>query len=500
MAATSQLDRWTPGAEPAYDAPLAGPPPNPSRREEVMAALRSIPLLDGLSETEFLWLIEHGNERMGVDGVLIFREGEPACNMNIILHGEVHVRRRHSGPMALFIGRAGQVTGKLPFSRMKTYGGDGYAIGPTWALDVHESLFPEMLAAIPSMGQRCVSTLLDRVREVTRMEQQAEKLSALGKLAANLAHELNNPASAAQRSAASLFTELREYGEQKYRLGNMCLSEERSTAYRNWIARVRDEMARYTPQTGAPQSPLATADREDLITRWLNDHHIPEPWKIAPAIAETPARIDQLDELATVVESEVLPLALATIASSLRVERMTETVLDSTVRIFDLISAIKDYSYMDQAPVQDVDLAQSLSTTLVMFQSRLAGITVVTDFDPNLPPISAYGSELSQVWTVLIDNAVEAMGGHGTLRLSTRLTGSMATVEIWDTGAGIDPIIQSRIFEPFFTTKAPGSGLGLGLDTASRIVSRHGGFLTVESIPGQTCFQVRVPLDRAEAY
>jgi len=506
MATPSQLDLSTPGeAErplgfPNAAPPVAARPAVPSRCEEILAALRTIPLLQGLTETEYRWLVHNGTERMGVDGAIIFREGEPACNMNILLHGEVHVRRRHSGPLALFIGRAGQITGKLPYSRMKTYGGDGYAVGPAWALDIHQDLFPEMLAAIPSMGQRCVSTLLDRVREVTRMEQQAEKLSALGKLAANLAHELNNPASAAQRSAASLFGELREFGEQKYRLGNLCLSEEQSNAYRGWIARTREEMARYKPETAAPKAPLATADREDLMHGWLNRHAIPEPWKIAPALAETSVTTAQLDELVAVVAPDILPLALATIASSLRVERMTEAVLDSTVRIFDLISAIKDYSYMDQAPVQDVDLAQSLTTTLVMFQSRLGGIKVETHFDPALPPISAYGSELSQVWTALIDNAIEAMGGHGTLRLITRLTGKMATVEIWDDGPGIDPAIQSRIFEPFFTTKAPGSGLGLGLDTVSRIVSRHSGFVTVQFKPGATCFQVRVPLDRAEAY
>ncbi len=497
----SQLDDSKPSeAERPTDIPRAGPPAVPSRCSEILEALRTIPLLDGLTEDEYLWLVHHGTERMGVDGALIFREGETACHMNILLHGEVHVRRRHSGPLALFIGRAGQITGKLPYSRMKSYGGDGYAVGPAWALDIHQDLFPEMLRAIPSMGQRCVSTLLDRVREVTRMEQQAEKLSALGKLAANLAHELNNPASAAQRSAASLFGELREYGEQKYRLGNLCLSPEQSAAYRDWVTHTREEMARYTQETGSTKSPLANADREDVILRWLGTHSIPEPWKIAPALAETSVTTRQLDELVRVVAPEVLPLALATIASSLRVERMTEAVLDSTVRIFDLISAIKDYSYMDQAPVQDVDLAQSLTTTLVMFQSRLADIQVETEFDPALPPISAYGSELSQVWTTLIDNAIEAMQGRGILRLRTRLTGSMATVEITDDGPGIDPAIQSRIFEPFFTTKAPGSGLGLGLDTASRIVSRHSGFLTVQSRPGYTCFQVRVPLDRAEAY
>jgi signal transduction histidine kinase len=179
---------------------------------------------------------------------------------------------------------------------------------------------------------------------------------------------------------------------------------------------------------------------------------------------------------------------------------MAETVVDSTVRIFDLISAIKDYSYMDQAPIQDVDLSQSLENTLVMFNSRLKNVSVELEFDSALPPVSAYGSELNQVWTALIENALEAMHNHGTLRLTTHLSGQLALVEVWDSGSGIDPSIRSRIFEPFFTTKAPGRGLGLGLDTVQRIVNKHSGFVTVESKAGATCFQVRLPLDRAEAY
>ncbi len=478
-------------------------PATPTPLPEIIAALRTITPLAGLSDAEYTWFATHGSERISDDDAMVFREGEPTSHLVFILRGEIHVRRRHSGPMALFIGRAGQMTGKLPFSRMKNYGGDGYTIGPTWVLDIHESLFPQMLEAIPSMAQRCVSVLLDRVREVTRMEQQAEKLSALGKLAGNLSHELNNPASAAQRSAASLFGELRRYGDQKYRLGALCLEADQSAIYKSWVARTRSNMADFSNVVTASQNPLAATDREERLTAWLTAHGVADPWDIAPSLSETRLNIEHLDDLARDASPELLPIAISTFATSLRVERMTEAIIDSTVRIFDLISAIKDYSYMDQAPIQDIDLAQSLETTLAMFASRLQGITVERDFDPALPPLSAYGSELSQVWTALIENAIEAMRSinvSGILRLRTCLAGSMAFVEVWDNGPGVDPAIQSRIFEPFFTTKAPGHGLGLGLDTAQRIVSRHSGFLTVESTPGATCFQVRLPLDQAQAY
>jgi len=479
---------------------MVGPPAEPTPLPEIIAALRTVTQLDGLTEEEYTWIATHGNERVGPDRAILFHDNEPAQNMNFILRGEVQVRRRQAGNIALFIGRAGSMTGKLPFSRMKKYGGEGFAVGPVWSIDVPETLFPEMLAAIPSMAQRCVSILLDRVREVTRIEQQSEKLTALGKLAANLSHELNNPASAAQRSAASLFGELREYGELKYRLGNLCLSEEEIAGYREWVQKARARMSAFSSHSQGPQSPLAITDNEAAFVRWLEAHNVPRAWTIAPALSETNLPIDLLDELAAITRPEVLPVAVATVAGSLRVERMAETVVDSTVRIFDLISAIKDYSYMDQAPIQDVDLAQSLENTLVMFNSRLKNVTVELNFDPDLPPVSAYGSELNQVWTELIENALESMNDMGTLRLITHLNGSMALVEVWDDGPGIDPSIRSRIFEPFFTTKAPGRGLGLGLDAVQRIVNKHSGFVTVESKPGATCFQIRLPLDRAQAY
>ena len=501
MATSSQQtsDVFVPGSD-SEPYLVSTAPASPTPVGEIVTALREVTQLDGLTVEEYTWLATHGTERIGDSGALIFREGEPACHLNFILRGEIHVRRRHSGPIALFIGRAGNMTGKLPFSRMKGYGGDGYTIGPSWVLDIDECLFPAMLAAIPSMGQRCVSVLLDRVREVTRMEQQAEKLSALGKLAANLSHELNNPASAAQRSADRLYTDLSEYREQSFEIGALMATAPETPVIRDWFERTKDRMTAYSPHRQHSVSPLALTDREQQMTSWLEAHHVENAWSVAPPFADSSLGFDQLDELVTLTPAAILPLILSAFSNSLRIERMAETIVDSTARIFDLISAIKDYSYMDQAPVQDVDLAQSLSITLIMFQSRMANVTVESDFDPGLPPISAYGSELSQVWTALIENALDAMHDRGTLRLTTRLAGNMATIEFWDSGPGIDPLIRSRIFEPFFTTKPPGGGLGLGLDTAQRIVSRHSGFLTVEESPSGSCFQVRLPLEQAEAY
>ena len=464
----------------------------PASLESIVASLRSLPVLEGLSDAEYLWLASNGQFDQREHDTLIFKEQEPVRTLHILLQGEVHVRRSNTGPFAVFTGRAGSLTGKLPFSRMKYYGGDGWAVGTVRALNFDESLFPAMLAAIPSMAQRCVSILLDRVREVTRLEQQGEKLSALGKLAGNLAHELNNPASAAQRIASTLLADLKSFGELAFHLGTLNMTAEQYDFIVAWGKRVRQQ----------PRETLAlsASDHEEALLLWLTAHQVPEPWRLAPALAECSVQSDQLDELASAVPGVALPQILAVFATSMRVERMAATVIGSTARIFDLISAIKDYSYMDQAPLQEVDLAHSLENTLAMLQSRLAGITVETSFDSSLPPISAYGSELNQVWTALLENALDALDGKGTLRLITRCAGNMAVVEIWNSGPTIDPAIRSRIFEPFFTTKAPGAGLGLGLDIAQRVVSRHSGFITVESRPGATCFQIRLRIKHAGAY
>jgi signal transduction histidine kinase len=467
---------------------------SPTPLPEIIAALKRVAPLQGMEEYEYEWLATHGTERFIDAGVTIFREGDPAHEMNILLKGEVHVRREHGGPAALWIGRSGQITGLLPFSRMKNYGGMGYTAAPTWSLQYDKAIFPEMVRCVPSITQRCVSVLLDRVREVTRMEQQTEKLNALGKLAANLAHELNNPASAAQRAASGLLDELHVYGQEKFRLGSLCLNEPHLLAVRKWQDSVREAAKTYHG------NPAEFAGREDAILTWMRQHNIEGSWRIAPELAEAGVTPAQLEPLTEILDTKATAVVLTQFASSLRAESMAEAMLDSTARIFDLIRAIKDYSYMDQAPIQEVDIPQGLENTLAMLQSRMQNVEVERRYAADLPPIAAYASELNQVWMSLLENALDAIDDHGKITLSVQLSGDLMLIEVWDNGPGIPPELQDRVFEPFFTTKAPGRGLGLGLDTVQRIVRKHRGYVRVQSEPGATCFQVRLPIDQLQAY
>ncbi len=480
----------------------ANPPALPTPAEEIAAALERLVPLAGLSQEERLWLAQHGEELVAEPGDTLFDEGEPADRMVILLKGEIHVYRQYGGPVSLFIGRVHPITGLLPYSRMKTFGGQGVAVAQVWALTVRRELFPEMLAAIPTMGKRTVGVMLDRVREVTRIEQQAEKLTALGKLAGNLAHELNNPASAAQRAAANLVTELRANRENRFRLVNLCLGEDLVRRVEAWEQHILSR----TPAQAQEQLMENAADaiaREEELRVWLVALPCDTAWEVAPPLAEQGVTVADLDELNSMLHPEATSVTLEYFVRYLRSRRSVETLIHSTARIFDLISAIKDYSNMDRAPIQEVDVPAGLDATVRMLQSRMDDITVVREYEPDLPAINAYSGELNQVWTALIENALDAMKGidrPGCLRLVCRMEGELLLIEIHDNGRGIPLELKDRIFEPFFTTKAPGEGLGLGLDNAMRIVHMHRGLLGVRSEPGDTCFRVRLPVEQFQAY
>ncbi|MGA7109442.1 MAG: ATP-binding protein, partial [Terracidiphilus sp.] len=295
--------------------------------------------------------------------------------------------------------------------------------------------------------------------------------------------------------ASSLVTELRANRENRFKLVNLCLSEEQIRGIESWEQKV---LSRRGSVAEVNAGDLIV--REEALRNWLSELPCEGSWEVAAQLNEQGVCLADLNALRALLGPNEVCVALQFFARYLRTSRSVETLINSTDRIFDLISAVKAYSYMDRAPILEVDVSAGLDATIQMLQSRMTHVTIEREYEANLPHISAYGSELNQVWMALIENALDAMGNQGLLRLACRLEGEMLLVEIWDAGPGIPPELQDRIFEPFFTTKPPGQGLGLGLDNAMRIVRKHRGHLSVRSEPGSTCFHVRLPLDQLQAY
>ena len=315
---------------------------------------------------------------------------------------------------------------------------------------------------------------------------------ALGKLSAGLAHELNNPASAARRAALNLTEAMDDVRAASMKFLEHPLTE----AQREAVLMLEKKSAQHAAsRVGPPEDPLALSDREEQLTAWLERNGVEEAWKIAPVLAEAGAKTEKLDDLKALLGPDLVGPAAKRIAAVITIFGLIQEIDNSTRRISDLVTAIKRYSYMDQSPIQEVDLKEDLENTLKIFGHRLkTGVTVVREYDPDLPRICAYGGELNQVWTNLIDNAIDVMDGKGELRIRAFRELDNAIVEIGDNGPGVPPEIRSRIFEPFFTTKKVGAGTGLGLDTAMRIVRKHHGTMDLKSKPGDTRFRVRLPI------
>ncbi len=462
--------------------------------KSLVADLRKITVFADLPEEDLAWLTEKGEEILYQPGEVFIQEGDPADTLFVILEGEIRFQLSGSPDSAVHRATGGQVTGLLPYSRMTRYQGTGRAITLTRGFRLHKSFFPEMLQRMPQLGQRLVGLMADRIRETTRTETQRDKLAALGKLSAGLAHELNNPAAAAQRATANLREALETVRDASIRLARHALSPEK----RETILRFEREAGQYTPAT--PVDPLVQSDREEQIATWLESRKIPDAWKIAPVLADVGVEVPKLESLAAEVGDTVLSDALIRIASLITIARLIGEIENSTKRISDLVRAVKEYSYMDRAAMQEVDVHQGLESTLTILGHRLKrGIKVVREYDLSLPLICAYGGELNQVWTNLLDNAIEAMRGKGELRVRTARELDRVLVEIHDNGPGIPTDVLPHIFEPFFTTKGVGDGTGLGLDTVCRIVRNHQGEIRVSSQPGDTCFRVYIPIDQPKA-
>lgn len=326
--------------------------------------------------------------------------------------------------------------------------------------------------------------------ERERMAQYLEKMAALGKLAAGLAHELNNPASAAQRASAEMAESLERLNTATRELATIGISGDDWQLLTGFMPE---------PDTNADinrlADPIAISEQEDAVAEWLDAHGVRDSWNVAPGLVAAGIDESAFQQLEEQLPHDALGASVCWIAESLAIRNAVEVVSRSTSRMSDLVMAVKAYSYMDRATEQIVDVREGLNNTLVMLAHRLKNATVQTHYDLALPPIVAHGSGLNQVWTNIIDNAIDATDGRGTITIETRRSGDRILVEIADDGCGIPPEHLTRIFEPFFTTKLQGSGLGLGLDTAWRIVTEeHNGTIDVDSVPGRTAFHIYLPI------
>ncbi len=447
--------------------------------------LRTVGIFHDLPDEQLDWFLEHATELRLAPGEVYVRPGEPADRMLVLLEGQLQGRIEGANEN-VFTTEAGTVTGVLPYSRMTVFPATGRAVRPSRVLTFPKTLFDDLLTHMPELGRRLVATMVDRTREVTRGEQQRDRLAALGKLSAGLAHELNNPAAAARRTAARLRTVVTEFRSAVSKLEGIQLTEGERAAIEQFEACCCDE----APETDV----LKASQLEDEITAILHRHGIEDGWHYASSLVQAGVEPGSLNTMLDGVRGNVAGPALKRVSAIVEIEDLLDELENSSSQISDLVRAIKEYSYMDQAPVQDVDVSKGLENTLTIMAHKLKkGVTIKRDYHGTPLLVNSYGSELNQVWTNIIDNAIDAMHGQGELRIKTYPEGDCAVVEIGDSGPGIPPEIQSRIFEPFFTTKGVGEGTGLGLDTTLRIVRKHRGSINVTSVPGDTRFQVRLP-------
>jgi signal transduction histidine kinase len=450
--------------------------------------LLQVPAFADLPADQIAWFLSQSQEIHVKAGDTYIRQGDPADSMFVILEGQFQWRGEFGGETVVLPGKPGDVTGVLPFSRMTQFTVTGRAVTDGRILRFPTSLFPDLVQKMPELVKRLVGLMSDRIRETTRIEQQRDRLASLGKLSAGLAHELNNPASAAKRAASQLRDILKKIRDASLELGRRDLT----SAQKSEIEKLE---ASFTQQDVPPPDALTISDLEDQIDSLLRSHGQNDLWQLAAGLARRNIRPEVLESLFANLDADTARAALVRISASVEVATLLHEIESSTSRISDLVGAIKEYTYMDQSPVQNVDIVKSLETTLTIMNHKLKqGVVVQRDYQRVPLLVNSFGSELNQVWTNIIDNAIDAMGGKGELRVRTYREDACVVVEIGDNGPGISPEVKPHIFEPFFTTKGVGQGTGLGLDTVQRLVKKHRGNIQVISKPGDTRFQVWLPL------
>jgi signal transduction histidine kinase len=471
--------------------------------------LRTLFLFEALSQEQLDWLCREGSVELFEPGWL-HREGEPAACFYVLLEGSVVLTRR-VGEDEIEVVRTDQrgvYTGAwhayLGDRVPQVYNNSLRATVPSRFFVLEAGKFVQLMREWFPMALHLLEGLFFGIQNTQQAVGERERLLALGALSAGLTHELNNPASAAVRATSSLRERV---ADMRHKLASIAAGPLDRAAL-EMLVRLQEDAVDHVAKAPA-LTPIEVSDLEDRVGAWLDEHGVRDGWELGPTFVQGGMDESFLEQVASAVEQATvegatLEGAIRWLSYTVETELLMNEIQDSTARVSNLVAAAKQYSQMDRAPFRTVDVHELLDSTLVMLGRKIGeGITVIKDYDRTLPPVPVYAAELNQVWTNLIDNAVGAMGGTGTLTVRTRRDGDRLLVEIGDTGPGVPDEIRPRIFEPFFTTKPFGEGTGLGLDISWRIVvHKHHGDLRVESVPGDTRFQVRLPFvapDRIDA-
>ncbi len=455
----------------------------------ISESLRRIPLFADLPEADLEWLSTRAEPMDVPAGTDLIREGEPGQAAYIVLDGEFEVTKKSGHQdIAITVRQAGEVFGEMALLDQAPRSATVRAVQDGHVLSISGDTFKALLAHSPSASMAILQTVSRRLRQNEALLRQNEKMAALGTLAAGLAHELNNPAAAVRRSAGQLRTALAAWASAMAELHAAALNEQQAGLLEE--LRTRVEQAASHP---ASLDSLTQSDRELELQDWLEQRGVPDAWQVAPSLVSGGWDASSLAALEGQFPATALPAVVKWLSAGVEVYALLGETNLGAERISEIVKAVKAYAYLDQAPVQVVDVHEGLENTLVILRPKLAGIQVEREYAPDLPSIEAYGSELNQVWTNILDNAAYAMQGSGHIKLRTYAEDSRVVVEIQDDGPGIPAEIQQRIFEPFFTTKPPGSGTGLGLHIVYSIINNHTGTIHVSSRPGDTCFQVSLP-------
>jgi signal transduction histidine kinase len=455
--------------------------------------LRIVRVFADLADDDLRWLVDHAELRIFEPDELLFDEGDVVDSMVALLEGKILVRKEQGQDAGnVVVQRAGDISAKLPHSRMGRSQHTVRALARTRAAFVHESAFPAMLERIPQLQLRLASAMVDRSRDFTRQDEQREKLMSLGKLAAGLAHELNNPAAAIQQRAQA-------HARRLDALSALALRALEPTT----AAALRSRARALFGSDAAGASPILDAlersDAEEALAGWLESHEVPDRWAAAETLVDAGLSIADLERLTEGLPDDAVAACLEWLSADLALRRLGADIADASQRIVELIGAVKSYSNMDRAPRStEIDLHEGIRSALTMlsYELRRKSVLLRTDFDPGTPHVSGNPAQLNQVWTHLLDNAIDAVDEGGEITVRTSTASGQAVVEVLDDGSGIAADIQAKIFDPFFTTKEVGEGTGLGLDIVRRIVERHLGDVTVESQPGRTRFEVRLPASK----